>query len=114
MEGGNGIFTHVSSESFSKPHGKNGLARRDTLDQQSGVVVRAPWLNLEATGLDLLTPAVVPAHPAALTLALIFEPLQQIAPLRFAAVTLLQPVSEAGREAMDELHQQTSDATSIL
>src|ERR1019366_2608811 len=27
----NGTFTHAFSESSSKPHGKNGLARRDTL-----------------------------------------------------------------------------------
>ncbi len=49
----------------------------------------------------------VPAHPAALALALVLERLQQAAPVRFAAATLLQPASEFGRAAMDELHQQT-------
>ena len=48
-----------------------------------------------------------PAHPAALTLALLLERLQQAAPVRLAFATLLQPASEFGRAAMDELHQQT-------
>jgi aspartate-semialdehyde dehydrogenase len=77
------------------------------LDQETGVLVRAPWLGSEATAPDLFTPAVVPAHPAALALALVLERLQLAAPVRFAAATLLQPASEFGRAAMDELHQQT-------
>ena len=55
----------------------------------------------------MFTPAVVPAHPAALALALVMERLQQAAPVRFAAATVLVPASEFGRAAMDELHQQT-------
>jgi len=69
--------------------------------------VRAPWLGSEVTTVDLFTPAVVPAHPAALALALLLERLQLAAPLRFAAATLLEPASAFGRAAMDELHQQT-------
>jgi len=71
------------------------------------VLVRAPWLGSEAATVDLFTPAVVPAHPAALVLALLLERLQQVAPVRFAAATVLEPASEFGRAAMDELHQQT-------
>jgi aspartate-semialdehyde dehydrogenase len=77
------------------------------LDKEPGVLVRAPWLGSESGSPDLFTPAVVPAHPAALALGLLLERLQQAAPLRFAAVTLLTPASEFGRGAMDELHQQT-------
>lgn len=77
------------------------------LDQEHGVVVRAPWLDAEAAPVDLLTPAVVPAHPAALALALLIDRLQQAAPVRFAAATVMVPASEFGRAAMDELHQQT-------
>lgn len=77
------------------------------LDQEAGVLVRAPWLGTESTALDLFTPAVVPAHPAALALALLLKRLAQAAPLRFAAATVLLPASELGRGAMDELHQQT-------
>jgi len=50
---------------------------------------------------------VVPAHPAAITLGLLLERLQQAAPLRAAFATMLAPASEFGRGAMDELHQQT-------
>ncbi len=77
------------------------------LDQETGVLVRAPWLGSAAVTPDLFTPAVVPAHPAALALALVLERLQAAAPVRFAAATVLEPASEFGRAAMDELHQQT-------
>jgi aspartate-semialdehyde dehydrogenase len=62
---------------------------------------------------DLFTPAVVPAHSAALALALLLERLQQAAPVRFAAATVLEPASEFGRAAMDELHQQTVNLLSF-
>jgi aspartate-semialdehyde dehydrogenase len=42
-----------------------------------------------------------------ITLALLLKRLQQAAPVRFAAATILEPASEFGRAAMDELHQQT-------
>lgn len=77
------------------------------LDQENGVVVRAPWLVAEAAPVDLLTPAVTPAHPAALALALMMDRLNHVAPVRFAAATVITPASEFGRAAMDELHQQT-------
>ena len=76
------------------------------LDQEPGVLVRAPWLEGDAVSADLFTPAIVPAHPAALALALLMERLRPAVP-RFVAVTLLAPASEFGRGAMDELHQQT-------
>lgn len=77
------------------------------LDQEAGVLIRAPWLGTEAAAVDLFTPAVVPAHPAVIALALLLQRLQLAAPLRFAAATVLVPASEFGRVAMDELHQQT-------
>jgi aspartate-semialdehyde dehydrogenase len=77
------------------------------LDRETGVVVRAPWLEADAASVDLFTPAVVPAHPAVVTLALLLQRLQQAAPIRFAAATVLEPASDFGRAAMDELHQQT-------
>jgi aspartate-semialdehyde dehydrogenase len=87
--------------------GSTVLDLSGALDQEPGVLVRAPWLGSEAMTPDLFTPAVVPAHPAALALALVLERLQLAAPVRFAAATLLAPASEFGRVAMDELHQQT-------
>ncbi len=77
------------------------------LDREPGVVIRAPWLSAEGAPVDLFTPAVVPAHPAVIVLALLLQRLQQAAPVRFAAATVLEPASEFGRAAMDELHQQT-------
>ncbi|KAA6456932.1 segregation protein B [Acidobacteria bacterium AB60] len=87
--------------------GSSVLDLSGALDQEPGVLVRAPWLGTGPGTADLFTPAVVPAHPAALALALLLERLQDAAPVRFAAVTLLIPASEFGRAAMDELHQQT-------
>ena len=50
---------------------------------------------------------------AALTLALLLERLQQAGPVRVAFATLLEPASEFGRAAMDELHQQTVNLLSF-
>jgi aspartate-semialdehyde dehydrogenase len=87
--------------------GSTVLDLSGALDQETGVLVRAPWLGKEEASVDLFTPAVVPAHPAVITLALLLKRLQQAAPVRFAAATILEPASEFGRAAMDELHQQT-------
>lgn len=85
--------------------GSTVLDLSGAMDQEPGVVVRAPWLGGEAPS-DLLTPAVIPAHPAAIALGLLLQRLQPASP-RFTAVTLMAPASEFGRGAMDELHQQT-------
>ncbi len=87
--------------------GSTVLDLSGTLDEEVGVLIRAPWLGTEAATVDLFTPAIVPAHPAVIALALLLERLQQAAPIRFAAATVLVPSSEMGRAAMDELHQQT-------
>jgi aspartate-semialdehyde dehydrogenase len=83
------------------------------LDQEPGVLVRSPWLGSDSGAPDLFTPAVVPAHPAAVVLGLLLEHLRHAVPLRFAAATLLTPASEFGRGAMDELHQQTVNLLSF-
>jgi aspartate-semialdehyde dehydrogenase len=101
------------SEDLTRKHWANALRAGSTvldlsgaLDQEPGVLVRAPWLAGDSGAGDLFTPAVVPAHPAALALALLMERLRPAMP-RFIAATLLVPASEFGRGAMDELHQQT-------
>jgi aspartate-semialdehyde dehydrogenase len=101
------------SEDLTRRYWKDALRAGSTvldlsgaLDQEPGVLVRAPWLTADAGSADLFTPAVVPAHPAAIALALIMERLRPALP-RFVATTLLAPASEFGRGAMDELHQQT-------
>jgi aspartate-semialdehyde dehydrogenase len=102
------------TENLTRRHWRQALRAGSTvldltgaLDQETGVLVRAPWLGTEAAAVDLFTPAIVPAHPAAVALALLLERLQQAAPVRFAAATVLEPASEFGRAAMDEMHQQT-------
>jgi len=102
------------TENLTRKHWRQALRSGSTvldlsgaLDQETGVLVRAPWLGSAVAAPDLFTPAVVPAPPAALALALLLERLQLAAPVRFAAATLLQPASEFGRAALDELHQQT-------
>lgn len=102
------------SEDLTRKHWREALRAGSTvldlsgaLDREPGVLVRAPWLGAEAGAPDLFTPAVIPAHPAAMALGLLLERLQQAASLRFAAATVLAPASEFGRGAMDELHQQT-------
>jgi aspartate-semialdehyde dehydrogenase len=102
------------SEELTRRHWANALRAGSSvldlsgaLDREPGVLVRAPWLGTGAGTADLFTPAVVPAHSGALALALLLERVQDAAPVRFAAATLLVPASEFGRGAMDELHQQT-------
>jgi aspartate-semialdehyde dehydrogenase len=108
------------SENLTRQHWRQALRAGSTvldlsgvLDQETGVLVRAPWLGADSATADLFTPAVVPAHPAALALGLLMERLQQVAPVRDAAATILEPASEFGRAAMDELHQQTVNLLSF-
>src|SRR5580698_10015730 len=83
------------------------------LEGEPGVLVCAPWLQ-EAIGEaavagapNLHTPAVVSAHPAALVLALLLERLQRAGAIRQVSATVMEPASEYGKAALDELHQQT-------
>lgn len=102
------------SENLTRRHWQQALRAGSTvldlsgaLDREPGVVIRAPWLGSEAGAVDLFTPAVVPANPAVIVVGLLLQRLQQAATLRFAAATVLEPASDFGRAAMDELHQQT-------
>jgi aspartate-semialdehyde dehydrogenase len=114
-------FTFLcGTESLTRKHWREALRSGSTvldmsgaLDQEAGVLVRAPWLGSESPTVDLFTPAVVPAHPAAVTLGLLLERVQQAAPVRLAAATVMLPASEFGRGAMDELHQQTVNLLSF-
>ena len=119
-------FEHVdftffcSAESMTRKHWREALRAGSTvldlsgaLDQETGVLVRSPWVGAQDIAADLFTPAVVPAHPAALALALLMERLQEAAPVRDAAATVLLPASEFERAAMDELHQQTVNLLSF-
>lgn len=114
-------FTFLcGTEALTRKHWSQALRSGSTvldlsgaLDQEAGVLVRAPWIGSEDAAADLFTPAVVPAHPAAVTLGLLLERVQLAAPVRFAGATVLIPASEFGRGAMDELHQQTVNLLSF-
>lgn len=93
--------------------GSTVLDLSGALDAEAGVLVRSPWIGAQEVSADLFTPAVEPANPAALALALLMERVQQAAPVRQAAATVLLPASEFGRAAMDELHQQTVNLLSF-
>ena len=81
------------------------------LEATPNVPVRGPWvaelLHAAASQPDLQTPAVVAAHPAAVLLATVLAQLQTRHKVKSAAATVLEPASQYGRAAMDELHQQT-------
>ncbi len=77
------------------------------LDGRDGALLQSPWLEQSGPEARLDTKAVVIAHPAAATLGLLAERLTKLSPVEFFAATVLEPASEQGRLAMDELHQQT-------
>lgn len=85
------------------------------LEGEREVLVRSPLAQsgVPAGAPDLKTPAVVAAHPAAVMLALIAGRLQAKLPLRAVTATVMEPASEHGRAAMDELHQQTVNLLSF-
>jgi aspartate-semialdehyde dehydrogenase len=87
------------------------------LESEANVLVSAPWVQdamresvngaAAQPAPDLHTPAMVPAHPAAVALAFIMLRAKEVAGVRSASATVLEPASEYGRAALDELHQQT-------
>lgn len=89
------------------------------LENEPGVMVRAPWLSEEFgesaqnPAPDLHTSVVVSAHPIAVLLALISGRSQRLSPLHAMWTTLLQPASEYGHAALEELHQQTVNLLSF-
>ena len=108
------------SEALTRLYWQNALRCGSTvldlsgaLEGEAGALVRAAWLGGGAGPADLLTQAVVPAHPGALAMGMLLGRIGQVAPVRSAAATLLAPASEFGRLAMDELHQQTVNLLSF-
>jgi aspartate-semialdehyde dehydrogenase len=89
------------------------------LEGEKDIAVRAPWVaealaaKQNGAELNLNTPAVVAGHPAAVILALVAARLRRTLPLKSVAATVMEPASEGGRLAMDELHQQTVNLLSF-
>lgn len=84
------------------------------LEGEKDVLVLSPWVT-EALGAkarggrepDLRTPAVVAAHPVAVMLGIVAARLSVPMEIASLAATVMEPASEHGRAAMDEMHQQT-------
>jgi aspartate-semialdehyde dehydrogenase len=97
------------------------------LEKTPSILIRAPWVPERSTGSgtlaagaaakaaapDLDTRAVVSAHPVAVLLAMLAARSQKVAPLHGLWATLLQPASEYGHAALEELHQQTANLLSF-
>lgn len=84
--------------------------------ESEGVPVSSPWVERELgefTQLGLESNAVVTAHPAAVTLALLVLRARKAGTLRRVISTIFEPVSEQGRRGMDELHEQTVNLLSF-
>ena len=89
-----------------------GSAVVDATGSDTGAIVRSPLIG-EAAPLDLETSAVRVAHPAATMLATVLNGAAKAGKVRFVAATILQPASEGGRAAVDELQQQTINLLSF-
>ena len=79
------------------------------LEGEENVSVRSPLVRSAGTAiaLDLSSVAVVSAHPAAIMLGAVIGKLHAaFAPLQ-ASATVLEPASQHGSKALDEMHQQT-------
>jgi aspartate-semialdehyde dehydrogenase len=74
--------------------------------------IRSPLAG-EMAPLNLETSAVRVAHPAATMLALVLHAAAAAGPVRSVNATILQPASEYGRAAVDELQQQTINLLSF-
>jgi aspartate-semialdehyde dehydrogenase len=89
------------------------------LEGEAGVEVRGPFVRAAmgrkaaADHRDFATVAVVAATPASVMLALVAERVKAKLKLRNLAATIFEPASQYGREAMDELHQQTVNLLSF-
>ncbi|GAA3761366.1 aspartate-semialdehyde dehydrogenase [Terriglobus aquaticus] len=83
-----------------------GAAAIDATGTVRGLPVLSPRVR-DHTTLSLETTGVAAAHPAATMLAAVLVPLHKAGLLQDAYATVLQPASENGAAALDELHQQT-------
>jgi aspartate-semialdehyde dehydrogenase len=87
-----------------------------SLESSDGVPLSSPWIERELgekPPLKLDQNAVVAAHPAAVTLALLLLRSRNAGTVQRAIATIFEPVSEQGRKGMDELHEQTVNLLSF-
>ena len=86
------------------------------LENEKGVLLRAPWVERElglGPRVDFTPVPVAIAHPAAVVLALLMLRAQKVGSIARAVATVFQPASEYGKRGMDELHEQTLNLLSF-
>jgi aspartate-semialdehyde dehydrogenase len=86
------------------------------LENEKGVLLRAPWVERElglGPRVDFTPVPVAIAHPAAVVLALLMLRAQKVGNIARAVATVFQPASEYGKRGMDELHEQTMNLLSF-
>jgi aspartate-semialdehyde dehydrogenase len=86
------------------------------LEEEASVPMSAPWIERELgahSSFNLDSNAVMIAHPAAVTVALLLLRAGKAGGVRSATATVFEPVSERGRRGMDELHEQTVNLLSF-
>jgi aspartate-semialdehyde dehydrogenase len=86
------------------------------LENEQGVLLRAPWVERElglGPRVDFTPVPVATAHPAAVALALLMLRAQKVGKIARAVATVFQPASEYGKRGMDELHEQTVNLLSF-
>lgn len=76
------------------------------LESEPGAIVGSPWIpGSPAPSID--TPAIVPAHPAAVMLGVVATRLATAFGSVRLSATVLEPASQQGSSGLDEMHQQT-------
>lgn len=86
------------------------------LETEPNVPICAPWVERELgqlTHFTLESSSIVTAHPAAVSLALLLLRARKAGDVRTSIATVFEPVSELGRQGMDELHEQTVNLLSF-
>jgi len=87
-----------------------------SLENEKGVLLRAPWIERELNippKVDFVVTPVTIAHPAAVVLALLMLRAKKVGNITRAIVTAFEPASEHGKRGMDELHEQTVNLLSF-
>lgn len=75
------------------------------LEQEANILVRCPWLAAGQRP-DLTTLGITVPQPAAVMLAMAAQRLRKMGLVSLSA-TVMEPASQAGKAALDEMHQQT-------
>lgn len=83
------------------------------LENEPGASLRSPWTAQPVVAGEADARVLIPAHPAAVVLALLLERARMAGAVQAAVATVYEPASEQGKRGVDELHQQTINLLSF-